>query len=118
VTHENRAFSARFAPAPTQAAPTVNYPAPRSHANCSDPPTRPPAPQINRGVCFLDGELTTKATVDAIHAAGAKAVCYFSAGSWEDCELGPRVPVASHCGAPMLHTCARGAAMRRRRRSI
>lgn len=39
---------------------------------------------INRGVCFLDGELTTKATVDAIHAAGAKAVCYFSAGSWED----------------------------------
>lgn len=34
-------------------------------------------------VYFIDGESATKAMVDAIHAKGYRAVCYFSAGSYE-----------------------------------
>lgn len=32
----------------------------------------------------VDGAEATKATVDAIHAAGGYAICYFNAGGWED----------------------------------
>ncbi|GBF94312.1 hypothetical protein Rsub_06934 [Raphidocelis subcapitata] len=40
----------------------------------------------SKSVIFLDGESTSAAAVDAVHAGGAKAVCYFSAGSVEKCE--------------------------------
>ncbi|GBF90323.1 hypothetical protein Rsub_02429 [Raphidocelis subcapitata] len=44
-----------------------------------------PSKHIKAGiqVYFLDGNNTSPESVAAIHAAGAKAVCYFSAGSWE-----------------------------------
>jgi len=37
-------------------------------------------------VYFLDGDGTSASTVAAIRAKGFYPVCYFSAGSWENCE--------------------------------
>ncbi len=39
---------------------------------------------VNAAVFDLDGVDTTAASVGALHAKGAKVICYFSAGSWED----------------------------------
>ena len=39
---------------------------------------------VDAAVFDIDGEDNTAATVAALHAKGSKAICYFSAGSWED----------------------------------
>ena len=39
---------------------------------------------VDAAVFDIDGEDNTAATVAALHAKGAKVICYFSAGSWED----------------------------------
>jgi hypothetical protein len=45
--------------------------------------TTPVDLSVPADVYFIDGFDNDKRIVDAIHAKGARAVCYFSAGSWE-----------------------------------
>ena len=44
---------------------------------------------------------TPQATIDALHAAGRKVVCYFSAGSFEDWRTDASMFPASAIGAPL-----------------
>ena len=39
---------------------------------------------VNAPVFDIDGEQNTAATVAALHAKGAKVICYFDAGGWEN----------------------------------
>jgi hypothetical protein len=39
---------------------------------------------VNSPVFDIDGEQNTAATVAALHAKGAKVICYFDAGAWEN----------------------------------
>jgi len=75
-----------------------------ANSSCSgpvNPPTPPTGPiavgttwnyvltsnpdlKIKAGLYDIDGFSTTASTVASIHAAGSKAICYISAGSWED----------------------------------
>lgn len=39
---------------------------------------------VDAQVFYVDGDETSRSTVAALHAKGARVVCYLSAGSWED----------------------------------
>ena len=39
---------------------------------------------VSASVFDIDGEQNTASTVSALHAKGAKVICYFDAGGWED----------------------------------
>jgi hypothetical protein len=81
---------------------TLTYPA-NSSCNTPVPPPTPPVTgpiavgttwnyvltsnpdlTIKAGVYDIDGFNTTASTVTSVHAAGSKAICYISAGSWEN----------------------------------
>ena len=86
--------------------PTSPVQDPTTQQPTSDPTPKPPSPSgwwaptkgttwqwqlsgaidtsVDAAVFDIDGEQNTAATVAALHAKGAKVICYFDAGGWEN----------------------------------
>jgi hypothetical protein len=71
-------------PSPSESAPSGGWWVPSKGTTWQWQLTGTVDTTVNAAVFDIDGEDASAATVSALHAKGAKVICYFSAGSWED----------------------------------